>query len=138
MDNKIYGVPKDDLWWNIADELGRKRAIKEFTEWSRSIIVPLVNSYKKDRDEFVKRVVYEGFTPELGNYYTDIDFVLQFGSRELAKVAALKYYESLDKEIKEEFWENYKSMIEGGTAVTKYGSNLMLNRSNFKTIIEYG
>lgn len=47
-----------------------------------------------------------------------------------------RYYESLSVSIKE-FKENYECMINGNEAVSVYGSNMMRNYSNFKTIIEY-
>ncbi len=134
--NSRYHVPKEGLWWNVAQEQGRIKAAQEFKEWSQSVIMPLVTAYRQDRDEFVKKVAYEGFVPELGWYYTDIGFVLEYGGKELAQAAALKYYESLETDVKENFKVNYLSMIEGGEAVTKYGSNMMRNRSNFKIIIE--
>lgn len=136
VDNGRCHVPKEGLWWNVAGEQGRIKAAREFKEWSQSVIIPLVTVYRQDRDKFVKKVAYEGFVPELGWYYTDIGFVLKYGGKELAQVAALKYYESLDADVKENFKVNYLSMIEGGEAVTKYGNNAMLNRSNFRIIIE--
>lgn len=138
IDNYAYGIPKEKkgLWWNVADETERKKAVKEFLEWSRSVIVPMVTSYREDKDQFVHRVAQEGFTPELDEYRTDVGFVLTYGGMELAQIAAQKYYKSLEDSVKANFKSNYLSMIEGGQAVSKYGSNMVLNRSNFKIIIE--
>lgn len=104
--------------------------------WSDSLINSICTTFELDKTEFVKKIAYEGFVPKLGKYICDMEFVLKYGSMELAQIAAKKYYESLDNDIREKFKANYLSMINGGDAVTLYGKNMIRNRSNFKTIIE--
>ncbi len=129
------GIPKGKLNWNIAREEMWDEAIEEFTNWLETECFPIMEQCMNNLDEFVKKVVEEGFYPPLG-YICDIDFVLEFGGRELAEIATKKYYESLDDESKMKFKKNYDSMINGGEAVNRYGNDMMLNPSEFRTVIE--
>ncbi len=128
-------VPKGELHWNVAKEDAWEMAIEEFMEWLNTTGVPIIEECTNNLNEYVEKVVKHGFYPSLG-YYINMDFVVQFGSKELAEEAAKRYYESLNDTIKVSFKENYESMINGGNAVNEYGSFQMLNPSNFRTIIE--
>lgn len=128
-------IPKGELNWNVAKEYTWDETIEEFTNWFNTMGIPMIEECTNNLDEYVKKVAKEGFYPWKG-YIINIDFVLQFGSRELAEEAAKRYYDSLTEKIKMSFRENYESMIHGGNAVSKYGSFHMLNPSNFRTIIE--
>ncbi len=97
--------------------------------------MPIADDCINNLDEFVKKVVTEGFYPLLG-YIVDIDFVLNEGSRELAEEAAKRYYDHLKAPIQKEFRDNYASMMADEDAVSAYGNNMMRNPSNFRTIIE--
>ncbi len=129
-------IPYGELHWNIAEEKDWKQTVDEFTNWLERVFIPMVNNCSNELDDYVKEVALRGFYP-LNGYIVDIGFVLAYGSRELAEEATKRYYESMSESIKKEFKENYESMINGKEAVSEYGSNMMRNYSNFKTIIEH-
>lgn len=140
--NKIFhlntrqcDIPRGQLYWNIANETNWTQAVTEFIDWLNSVFVPIVDCCMYDLSHFVERVVDQGFYPEKG-YMVDIDFILAYGSRQLAEEATLKYYFSLEESIKQEFKQNYDSMIHGHPAVSAYGNNMMRNYTNFRSIIE--
>ncbi|MFF2088874.1 hypothetical protein [Paenibacillus sp. NPDC058174] len=128
-------VPSGQLYWNIANEENWNQAVEEFASWLDSVFLPIVENCMNDLDDFVEKVVMSGFYPPNG-YVVDISFVLTHGSRKLAEEATKRYYASLDEPIKKEFKENYESMINGNEAVSAYGTNMMRNYSNFRTIVE--
>lgn len=140
--NKIFhintrqsNVPNGQLYWNVANEEYWDLTVNEFTNWLDNVFMPIVDSCMNDLDNFVKRVVLKGFYPPNG-YVIDIGFILTHGTRELAEEAVKRYYASLEEPIKKEFKDNYESMLESNRAVSAYGSNMMRNYSNFRTIIE--
>lgn len=128
-------IPKGELNWNVAKENTWEETVEEFTNWFDTMGIPMIEECTNNLEEFVRKVAKEGFYPWKG-YTINIDFVLQFGSMELAEEAAKRYYDSLKDTIKISFKENYESMIHGGDAVSEYGRFQMLNPSNFRTIIE--
>jgi len=128
-------VPNGELHWNVAKEDAWEMAIEEFMEWLNTTGIPIIEECTNNLNGYVEKVVKHGFYPAL-DYTINMDFVIQFGSKELAEEAAKRYYESLKDTIKVSFKENYESMINGGNAVNEYGSFQMLNPSNFRTIIE--
>lgn len=140
--NKVFNIntrqcniPNGSLEWNIASEKDLEQVFKEFTDWLDKGFMTIVDGCTNHLEDFVEKVVLTGFYPRNG-YVIDISFVLDNGSRELAEEAAKRYYKSLDDYEKMNFKENYESMINGNEAVNNYGRNMMLNYSNFKTIIE--
>jgi hypothetical protein len=135
LSNHSCGIPEGSIDWNIADKDSWEQAFTEFTGWLDEIFMPMVDRCTHDFDHFMDVVVQEGFYPKHG-YIIDIAFVLNYGSRKLAEIALLRYYENMDINAKRMFKENYESMIIGGEAVSEYGTNMMRNYSNFKTIIE--
>ncbi|NMD71271.1 hypothetical protein HHO41_13285 [Bacillus sp. DNRA2] len=128
-------VPIGQLYWNIAHDEDLGMTVNEFTNWLDSVFMPIVERCMNDLDNYVKEVVTSGFYPQNG-YVIDINFILTYGSRELAEDVVKRYYSSLEEPIKKEFKANYESMIYGNKAVSAYGNNMMRNYSNFRTIIE--
>ena len=128
-------IPEGRLEWNVAKEDTWDETVEEFTNWFDNMGLPMIEECTNNLDEYVKKVAKEGFYPWRG-YVINIDFVLQFGSRELAEEAAKRYYDSLTETEKTSFKKNYESMINGGGDVDGYGSFQMLNPSDFRTIIE--
>lgn len=128
-------IPKGKLNWNVAKEYTWDETVEEFTNWFNTMGIPMIEECTNNLDEYLKKVTKEGFYPWKG-YIINIDFVLQYGSRELAEEATKRYYDSLTETIKMSFRKNYESMIHGGDAVSEYGRFQMLNPSNFRTIIE--
>jgi hypothetical protein len=135
LDTMNFKIPDGQLYWNIAKEESWTKTVQEFTDWLNTVFFPIVNRCTNDLNNFVLQVTSEGFYPEFG-YLTDIDFVLQFGSRELAEKATINYYNSLNEDIKKSFKENYESLIVGNEAISDYGRNWIRMYSNFKMIIE--
>lgn len=130
-----FRIPEGKVQWNVAKEESWSRTVEEFVNWFDNICIPIVNKCSNDLENYVFEVVSEGFCSKLG-YLIDIDFVLNYGSRELAEKATINYHHSLKDEVKKWFKANYESMIIGNEAVSDYGINFMRNYSNFKTIIE--
>lgn len=128
-------VPSGKLYWNIANDEDWGQTVNEFTNWLESVFMPIVERCMKDLGNFVKEVVLSGFYPPNG-YVVDINFILTYGSRELAEEAVQRYYGTLKEPVKKEFKENYERMIHGKEAVSAYGDNMMRNYSNFRTIID--
>lgn len=129
------GIPKGALHWNVATEDSWDDAINEITEWIDTKCLAYVNEFSNNLEEYVKKVVKEGFFPS-DDYIINMEFVLQFGTRQMAEEAALRYYNSLSDVVKDNFKRNYISMIDGGPPADKYGEHKMLNPSEFRTIIE--
>lgn len=129
------GIPQGKLSWNVATEDTWDDTIDEVTEWIDTLCMPIVEELTSNLDLYVEKVVKEGFYPSHG-YYINIEFVLQYGSREMAEEATKRYYDSLEDYEKVKFKRNYESMINGGDAVDKYGEHMMLNPSEFRTVIE--
>lgn len=127
--------PNGELDWNVASEDSWDKTVDEFTEWLDKIGMPMMDECLNNLDEFVKRVAKEGFYPWKG-YIVNMDFILQFGTPELAEEAARKCYESENEKNRAEFKESYESLMSGGDAANGYGHFKMLNPSNFRTIIE--
>lgn len=127
--------PNGELDWNIASEDSWDKTVDEFTEWLDKTGMPMMDECLNNLDEFVKRVAKEGFYPWKG-YIVNMDFILQFGTPELAEEAARKCYESENENVRAEFRESYESLMSGGDAANGYGRFQMLNPSNFRTIIE--
>lgn len=130
-----YDIPKGKLSWNVATEDTWYDTVNEVTEWIDNICITMVEEWTSDLDSYVKKVVKEGFCPT-HCYKINIEFVLQFGSREMAEEATKRYYESLEDEVKANFKRNYESMIHGGPAVDEYGEHMMRRRCNFRYVIE--
>lgn len=130
-----YNIPKGKLDWNIAEEKDWDYTCSEFIEWLEKNFICLVKKCTENLDQFVRDVVKEGFCPERG-YITDILFILNNGTRELAEESAQYYYNNLDEGEKLNFKNNYKSLMDGKGSFNAYGKNYMLNYCNFKTIIE--
>jgi len=128
-------IPEGKLHWNVATEELGKVAVEEFTNWLETVCFPIMDECRSNPNEYVKKVVKEGFFPSHG-YDIDIDFVLQFGSRELAEEATKRYYANLGEKEKLNFKLNYESIINGGSAVNHYGESVMRRYSTFRTIIE--
>lgn len=140
--NKIFhlttrdsDVPQGQLYWNVATPESWDQAVEQFTLWIDNVFMPIVHAGIDNLQQFVKKVISDGFYPPKG-YLIDIQFVLLHGSRELAEVATKRLYESLEEELQHEFKINYDHLIQGKEAVSAYGRNMMRNYSNFKTIIE--
>lgn len=128
--------PNGELDWNIAKESSWDKTVEEFTGWLDKMGMPMMRECTDNLDEFVKKVAKEGFYPWQNDYVVNMDFILEFGSQELAEEAARNFYKSQPEQIREKFKNNYMSLISGGDTVDQYGSFQMLNPSNFRTIIE--
>lgn len=128
-------IPKGELHWNVATEDVWDDVVYEFTEWLNTTCFPIIEECTNNLNEYMKKVVKEGFYPWKG-YIINIDFVLQFGTREQAEEASKRFYNELNENVQKSFRSNYESMINGGEAVDEYGSFQMLNPSAFRTIIE--
>ena len=135
IDTHQCDVPKGELHWNIAKMEDWEKTVNEFTNWLDKTFIPMVDNCMNDLDNYVKKVLLEGFYPPKG-YISNIEFILNYGSRELAEEATKKYYESLEESEKIYFKKNYESMINGNEAVSDYGKSMMRNYSEFRTIIE--
>lgn len=123
-------IPKGEPWWNVATEDTWETTISEFTKWLDTVCMPIMEECTNNLNGYLERLVEQGIFRTTG-YSIDIPVLLEVGSKELAKKAALKYYEGLKAEDKVEFKANYESMINGGEAVSKFGERKM-----FRDIIE--
>lgn len=129
------GIPHGRREWNVATEEMWEDAIKEFTHWLETECFPVMNECENNLEEFVGKVAKQGFYPP-GGYHISIPFMVKYGTEAQIQEAVRRYYVNLSEGTQEQFKKNYESMIHGGEAVTKYGENVMLNRSTFKDIIE--
>ncbi len=128
-------VPKDGLHWNVAKKEMWDEAIEEFTNWFETECIPIMNECTNNLDEYVKKVAEEGFYPKHG-YKTSLEFITQFGSKELAEIATRKHYDNLGRLGQIEFKRNYDSMINGGEPVSRWGMYDTNRRTAFQIVIE--
>ncbi len=126
---------KGRLHWNVAKEEMWDETIEEFTHWLETECFPIMNECMNNLDEYLERVVEQGFYPPHG-YKININLILEFGSREMAERAAQHYYDIMSEDEKSDFKANYESLMSCGVAVNSYGENEMRNPSQFRTIIE--
>lgn len=128
-----FGPLSGDYYWDIVHEENIPTVVSELYEQMESTILDLCKRFEENVVEAVK---YLAQPEQLHKYHIYLDFIDVYAGRSYAEAGAKAYYENLDDEIKVKFKENYESMINGGEAVNSYGKNSMINRENFKIIIE--
>lgn len=129
-------IPEWGICWDVSNEIIWEFVVDEFNDWFKKYCNPVMEFFEQDIESIMEYVIDNNYFRKNG-YWIGLDFIMNYGSKELIKKAILKKYEINSKEWREEFIKNYKRVMNSEDKYAELEKLYGKRRCILKYVLDY-